>query len=241
MPKRRCRAVPFELRPSIRSRSSRASVLYLIGEEVAPHLRVGHVRTRLGCRTAGRFQVGRILGCLQVPEHVHRHDRRHSSPVASQDDPFLVVLRPVHELAKLVAGLGYTDLRHGPYTTRPVQVVEWSELRIGYPRWTEVRFSGLPDREPWVGVDWDADPDWEFHTAWDLEPDELKRRYRQAYDRSRNVVATATGLDQLSVRPLRDGRHFSLRWMLLHLIEETARRAGHADFLREAIDGTVGD
>ncbi len=53
-----------------------------------------------------------------------------------------------------------------------------------------------------------------------------------------------TGLDQLSVRALRDGRHFSLRWVLLHVVEETtrhARHAGHADFLREAIDGTVGE
>lgn len=54
-------------------------------------------------------------------------------------------------------------------------------------------------------------------------------------------MSNATGLDQLSVRALRDGRHFSLRWVLLHLVEETARHAGHADFLREAIDGTVGE
>ena len=47
----------------------------------------------------------------------------------------------------------------------------------------------------------------------------------------------AAGLEDLLVRPLRDGQHFSLRWMLLHLTEETARYAGHADFLREAIDG----
>jgi hypothetical protein len=51
----------------------------------------------------------------------------------------------------------------------------------------------------------------------------------------------ASGLDQLSVRPLRNDQRFSLRWVLLHLIEETARHAGHADFLREAIDGTVGE
>ena len=38
-----------------------------------------------------------------------------------------------------------------------------------------------------------------------------------------------------------DGRHFSLRWVLMHLLEETARHAGHADMLREAIDGTVGE
>ena len=36
-------------------------------------------------------------------------------------------------------------------------------------------------------------------------------------------------------------RCFTLRWMLLHLIEETARHAGHADLLREAIDGSVGE
>jgi hypothetical protein len=54
-------------------------------------------------------------------------------------------------------------------------------------------------------------------------------------------MSSAAGPDQLSVRALRDGRRFSLRWVLLHPIEETARHAGHADFLGEAIDGTVGD
>ena len=107
--------------------------------------------------------------------------------------------------------------------------------------WTEVRFAGLPGREPWVGVDWEADRDWELHAAVDLGPEELRGRYRQACDRSREIVARATSLDQLSAQPLRDGRHFSLRWMLLHLVEETARHAGHADLLREAIDGAVGE
>jgi hypothetical protein len=45
----------------------------------------------------------------------------------------------------------------------------------------------------------------------------------------------------LSALTLRDDRHFSLRWVLLHLIEETARHAGHADILREVVDGTVGE
>jgi Protein of unknown function (DUF664) len=107
--------------------------------------------------------------------------------------------------------------------------------------WMEVRFAGLPDREPWASVDWEADPDWEFRTAAQLEPEQLQSRYRQACERSRHVVSGAAGLDQLSARALRDGRHFALRWVLLHLIEETARHAGHADFLREALDGTVGE
>ena len=74
-----------------------------------------------------------------------------------------------------------------------------------------------------------------------LSRSSCKARYHQACERSRHVVSNAAGLDQLSARVLRDGRHFSLRWVLLHLIEETARHAGHADFLREAIDGTVGE
>jgi uncharacterized damage-inducible protein DinB len=107
--------------------------------------------------------------------------------------------------------------------------------------WFEVRFAGLPERAPWAGIDWDADPDWEFRTAAELDPDDLRRRYRDACDRSREVVARASGLDQLSVQPRRNGEHFSLRWVLLHLLEETARHAGHADLLREAVDGSVGE
>ncbi|TFC15292.1 DinB family protein [Cryobacterium algoritolerans] len=107
--------------------------------------------------------------------------------------------------------------------------------------WMEVRFAGLPDREPWASADWDDDPDWEFRNAALLEPMQLRSRYREACDRSRAVVSKSTGLGQLSVKTLSDGRNFSLRWVLLHLVEETARHAGHADFLREAIDGTVGE
>jgi uncharacterized damage-inducible protein DinB len=107
--------------------------------------------------------------------------------------------------------------------------------------WMQVRFLGLEERQPWAGVDWNADPDWEFRTAADLEPEQLRVRYQEACDRSRAVVAEATSLARPSVRPLRDGRQFSLRWVLLHLLEETARHAGHADLLREAADGSVGE
>ena len=114
-------------------------------------------------------------------------------------------------------------------------------LALVEENWMEVRFSGLPDREPWASVDWDADPNWEFRTAESMEPEQLRARYSGACERSRQVVTAAGGADQLSARPRRDGRHFSLRWVLRHLIEETARHAGHADPLREAIDGSVGE
>jgi len=74
-----------------------------------------------------------------------------------------------------------------------------------------------------------------------VEPEELRRRYSEACARSREVVAATASLDELSVEKRRNGHHFDLRWVLLHMIEETARHAGHADLIRESIDGTTGD
>jgi uncharacterized damage-inducible protein DinB len=55
------------------------------------------------------------------------------------------------------------------------------------------------------------------------------------------ILATATSLDQLAKRPVWDGVIVSVRWVLIHMIEEYARHCGHADLLRERIDGVVGD
>jgi uncharacterized damage-inducible protein DinB len=107
--------------------------------------------------------------------------------------------------------------------------------------WAVERFAGRPIPDPWADVDWDATPDWEFEAAARMEPDALRRRYEDACQRTRDVVAATGDLDALSAVPLRNGRHFSLRWMLLHLLEETARHNGHADLLREAVDGVVGE
>jgi uncharacterized damage-inducible protein DinB len=116
-----------------------------------------------------------------------------------------------------------------------------NHLALVEDSWFRVRFSGLPDDALWAGIDWDADPDYEFRTAADVEPKELRRRYEAACASSREVVAGAQSLDQLSVEKRLNGMHVDLRWVLLHLIEETARHAGHADLLREAVDGTTGE
>jgi len=114
-------------------------------------------------------------------------------------------------------------------------------LALNEESWFEVRFAGLPEQEEWQGIDWEADPDYEFRTALDREPEWLRQRYRDACDRARRVIASADSLDQLSADPLGDGRPFTLRWVMLHLIEETARHAGQADLIREAVDGVVGE
>ena len=116
-----------------------------------------------------------------------------------------------------------------------------NHLALVEDTWFRMRFAGLPNDELWAGHDWDADPDYEFRTAVDLEPEEVRQRYRDACARSREVVARAESLDQLSAGHALAGQHRDLRWILLHMLEETARHAGHADLLREAIDGSVGE
>jgi uncharacterized damage-inducible protein DinB len=107
--------------------------------------------------------------------------------------------------------------------------------------WFEADFAGRETRADWQGIDWEADPNYEFRAALEKEPDWLRRRYRDACHRARQVVAEAGSLDDVSVSTRMGGKPFTLRWLMLHLIEETARHAGHADLLREAIDGTVGE
>ncbi|MFT3859916.1 DinB family protein [Micropruina sp.] len=110
--------------------------------------------------------------------------------------------------------------------------------------WLVGAFEGQPIGEPWQSADWDADPDWEFHSAADDTPEHLRGLFDAAVARADAVIDAAVarpdGLDALAVHEGRHGR-VSLRWILTHLIEEEARHLGHADLLREAIDGAVGD
>ena len=107
--------------------------------------------------------------------------------------------------------------------------------------WFHQVMGGHPEPEPWASAP-DDDPDWEWHSAVEESPDELVDLYATACARSRTVVAQAGDGAALSARAnRRSGEHFSLRWIMLHMIEETARHAGHADLLRQAVDGTVGD
>jgi uncharacterized damage-inducible protein DinB len=99
-------------------------------------------------------------------------------------------------------------------------------------------------RAPWDAVDWKADPDWEWHSAADDAPDQLHALWQDSVERSRTLVAealTAGGLDQPAKRTWPDGRAPSLRWILCHMIEEYARHNGHADLIRETVDGLTGE
>ncbi|MFJ7068202.1 DinB family protein [Streptomyces sp. NPDC101115] len=72
-------------------------------------------------------------------------------------------------------------------------------------------------------------------------PEGLLAAYREAGRRSDAIVAACPDLETLAARTTHPSRiHRSLRWILVHMIEETARHAGHADILREQADGAVG-
>jgi uncharacterized damage-inducible protein DinB len=97
-----------------------------------------------------------------------------------------------------------------------------------------------PRREPWASVDWKADRDWDWSSASADSPDQIRALWADTVERSRQLTADALqagGVDQLSARSWPDGTRISLRWILCHMIEEYARHNGHADLLRESVDG----
>ncbi|MDX6345573.1 MAG: hypothetical protein QOF84_363 [Streptomyces sp.] len=97
---------------------------------------------------------------------------------------------------------------------------------------------------PWDAVDWDAEPDWEWRSAAEDTPEHLLTLWQDTVARSRSFVTEALadgGLDRLAQRTSPDGRAPSLRRIMIDLIEEYARHVGHADLIRESVDGLVGE
>ena len=105
--------------------------------------------------------------------------------------------------------------------------------------WFESVFAGGELGEPWSSAPFDDDKDWEFNSASADRLSDLVEMYESACEKSREVVASADSLGEMSEKDTRRGK-VSLRWILLHMIEETARHAGHADLIRERIDGATG-
>jgi Protein of unknown function (DUF664) len=103
------------------------------------------------------------------------------------------------------------------------------------------------DREPgppWDSVDWEAEPDWEWTSAAQDSPRELMGGWEQAVERSRRVVTDLLadgGLDHVGRYVSANGQSPNLRRAVLDLIEEYARHLGHADLIRESVDGLTGE
>jgi uncharacterized damage-inducible protein DinB len=110
--------------------------------------------------------------------------------------------------------------------------------------WFSQRLHGSQRQTPFDKVDWKADPDWEWHSAAQDTPEQLVTLWQESVARSRAGVARALadgGLARLAEQPWPNGEKPSLRWILVHMVEEYARHNGHADLLRESIDGETGE
>jgi uncharacterized damage-inducible protein DinB len=98
--------------------------------------------------------------------------------------------------------------------------------------------------EPWLSTEFERDPDWEFASAVNDNAETLMANWAASIQLSESILddcLQAGGLDQLAKRKWPNGESPSLRWILVHMIEEYARHNGHADFIRESIDGSVGE
>ncbi len=102
---------------------------------------------------------------------------------------------------------------------------------------------GEPVSEPWRSAPWGEDPDWDFTSAANDSPAVLYASWTETINRSRASVGRAVadgGLDHEGHLGW-GGNHVSLRRLLFDLVEEYGRHTGHADLLREAIDGLTGE
>ena len=111
--------------------------------------------------------------------------------------------------------------------------------------WLNQTFAGGVVKPSWFDELDHEDRDWSFTTASHASPEQLFAWFEESIEVSNRVInealAGADGLGSLSDEVLDDGQRFSLRWIMCLLIEEYARHNGHADLLRESIDGLTGE
>ena len=104
--------------------------------------------------------------------------------------------------------------------------------------------SGGEPCSPWDAVEWQQDPDWDWNSAPDDDATQLRALWASAVGTARQrwgrfAAGRANPLGAPGERPVGGGT--SARWVITHMIEEYARHCGHADLLREALDGVTGE
>jgi uncharacterized damage-inducible protein DinB len=103
----------------------------------------------------------------------------------------------------------------------------------GERQWFRIVLAGKPESYHYYT---DEEPEAEFDVE-DADVAEAFETWRSECADARSVVAATPSLDSTGSQ---EGKDYSLRWIMIHMIEEYARHNGHADLLRERIDGTVG-
>jgi uncharacterized damage-inducible protein DinB len=105
--------------------------------------------------------------------------------------------------------------------------------------WVNMTFAGGNDSPPWRAQRQEGQDGWSLRTTAGETPQVLFDWLAEAQRLTERIVGDASSLDALS-QEMPYGEPCSLRWILVHLVQEYGRHLGHADLIREAIDGTVG-
>jgi Protein of unknown function (DUF664) len=171
-----------------------------------------------------------------IPAHVVPH-RRVDVPLAGDEKTMLSAFLDRYRETMLwkLDGLSteQASARLVPSATTLLGVVK--HLAYVERWWFQMNFAGDPVTFPWPEDGPDEDID--FRLAPDDTIETISVLYQQEIGRAREIVAGAS-LDDLAKDQEKGPR--SLRWIMIHMIDETARHAGHADILRELTDGAIG-
>jgi hypothetical protein len=163
----------------------------------------------------------------------------------SEEESILAVLeRNRRTFAWKTSGLGESGLRATTSASAMTLGGLVKHVALVEADWLAVKLAGQGYGPPWDAVDFGADPDWEWRTGALDAAEDVYEAWRDAVQRSRELVAGVIkerGLGGPASFTLPDGRTPTVRAMLLDMIEEYARHTGHADILREAVDGRVGE
>jgi Protein of unknown function (DUF664) len=138
-------------------------------------------------------------------------------------------------LIRKVSGLSEQDARRASTVSSLSLLAIVKHSAVWERRWFQVVFAGRPDADGWPAVR--GEPDGTFALGDDDTVDTVVADYRTQIEASRDIL-TANDLDARCARA--DLVDENLRWVAMHMIQETARHAGHADIIREAIDGSRG-
>ena len=137
-------------------------------------------------------------------------------------------------------GVSEEAARKAPIPTSPLMTLSGliSHLRWVEYYWFQVMFLGEELAGPLAEAT-DDDPDPEMRLAVEISLPRLLTEYEEQSARYRRLVSDHD-LNAAAKRPISDGRHVDLRWVILHLIEETSRHNGHLDVVRELVDRQTG-
>ena len=138
----------------------------------------------------------------------------------------LIRLEGLSDLEARTQTLLATDLTPGGVVKHLAHMEDhWFTTRVGARE--------LP--EPWISAPFESQPAWDFESAAKDSVDEIAELYRGACDRSRKVVDRLPSLDTRALRPSFGKGPVTLRWVLVHMLEETACHVGHLDLLTDPV------